>query len=299
MRFLTTRMNRLLILHVLLPLCSAFASPQSSSPIPITVLSGFLGSGKSTLLQHLLNNSEGVKIALVVNDVAEVNIDSKLIQPRLQENSIVELQNGCACCAQSEELLGSIADLVTLNDLRAQGEGFDHIVVEMSGVADPKAVRSNFQEAQLYGMPLMERVSLDTMVTVLDCSTYLEHLKSSKTANPEEAPELFYRDGIQPDDAEGDEIIPDGLLQTLGVTGPTASDNGIAELIVSQTETADVVLLNKVDLAEEEELEAIEETVQAFNPKASTLRTIYGKVAPSMILATARGRGVLAFGLKA
>jgi G3E family GTPase len=150
--------------------CMGFSSMSNnnSKPIPITVISGFLGSGKTTLLQNLLENNEGLRIAVIVNDVASVNIDSKLVAGQNSAAGMVELQNGCACCSLSEELLTSVSELVTLSDMRDDDEGFQHIVIELSGVADPKAVRAKFQEAVLYDMPMMERVRLDTMVTLID-----------------------------------------------------------------------------------------------------------------------------------
>jgi G3E family GTPase len=135
-------------------LCFSTKSPR---PIPITVLSGFLGSGKTTLLQRLLQNKEGLKIAIIVNDVASINIDSKQIMATTNDDNnnnnhapagMVQLQNGCACCSQGDELLASVAELVTLSDLRGEDTGaFDHIVIECSGVADPKGIRAQFQQA--------------------------------------------------------------------------------------------------------------------------------------------------------
>ena len=148
-----------LVLVNIIKCCSglSLASPSgavgsSPRPIPVTVLSGFLGSGKTTLLQNLLENNDGLRIAVVVNDVAAVNIDSKLVSNQNLAAGMVELQNGCACCSRSEELLASVQQLVTLSDSRAEGEAFEHIVVEMSGVADPRSVRSKFQEATMYDM---------------------------------------------------------------------------------------------------------------------------------------------------
>ena len=175
-----------------------------------------------------MNNDEGQKIAVLVNDVAEINIDNKLIAGNtaaslassdngsMNKNKlpagIVQLSNGCACCSIADELLPSISELIRLSDLNRyeslnddgdddansdiNSGGFDHIVIEMSGVASPKAVRANFQEAEYYGMPLMDRVQLDTMVTVVDCSTFLNYLQSDegRRVNKDESPELFFRD---------------------------------------------------------------------------------------------------------
>lgn len=163
---------------IFLQICNALSTPTPRQ-IPITVLSGFLGSGKTTVLQRILENKEGLKIAVIVNDVASVNIDSKLVSEGSIADGMVQLQNGCACCSLSEELLGAVSELVTLSDIRGE-DSFDHIVVEMSGVADPKGMRSQFQEAIFYNMPIMDRVCLDTMLTVVDCSAYLKFLRSSK-----------------------------------------------------------------------------------------------------------------------
>jgi G3E family GTPase len=327
---------------------------EDASPnvIPITILSGFLGSGKTTLLTQLLQNKEGLRIAVVVNDVASVNIDSKLVQqqrgrgrrrrrrkrqtddtvmddddddydnnenPTLAlSDGLVELQNGCACCSLSDELLNSVSELVTLSQLRSSSNNnnnnnhgaFQHIVVELSGVADPKQVRAKFQEAALAGMPLMDYVRLDTMVTVVDASMFESYFASPKMASRKETPELFYNsDGqIPPDEKDQDSFeeeeeeewmkdMPPKLLEAVmaGIRGTSLEDesNGVAELLVSQTETADVVVLNKCDLVDSDsDVNRLQEIVGALNPRATTVETTYGQVPLTSILGVAKGEGV-------
>ena len=120
---------------------SSVTPDSKQQPIPMTLLSGFLGSGKTTTLKHLLENTEGVKIGVIVNDVASVNIDAKLVSATNQ--GIVELQNGCACCSLADELLTSVETLLQ------KKQGLDALVVELSGVADPVAIKSNWQTAKL------------------------------------------------------------------------------------------------------------------------------------------------------
>ena len=271
--------------------------------IPVTIISGFLGTGKSTLLQHLLHNKQGRRIAVIVNDVASINIDSKLVASTKEASGMVQLQNGCACCSLSDELLSSVQELVTMSDIRGEKEGFQHIVVELSGVADPKAIRSKFQEAIMYDMPVMQRVQLDTMVTIVDCSAFLEHLTSSKFVNPNDTPELFYANGNEaPETQEQDwmEDMPQGLVEALqagGLNTMETTNSGVADLMVSQTETADVVLLNKQDLADDETVERIQEIVLALNPRACVMRTEYGKVPIDAVLGAAKGMGVVMAGV--
>ena len=195
-------------------------------------------------------------MAVIVNDVASVNIDSKLVRGRTATQGdangsqidnddiaaslpagIVELQNGCACCSLSGELLSSVSELMTLSDMRQSDDKFDHIVIEMSGVAEPSSVRNIFQEAIMYDMPLMERVRLDTLITVIDCSTYLSYLKSQSLANASESPELFH---VQDESFRWMDALIGGDSGNF--------EGGVCDLLVEQTEVADVLLLNKVDL---------------------------------------------------
>jgi len=281
---------------------SAF-SIATPRPIPITVLSGFLGSGKTSLLQHLLENKQGLKIAVVVNDVASVNIDSRLIAASSSSDGIVELQNGCACCSSSEEFLASLAELVTLSDLRADDEKFDHIVVELSGIADPRAIRSKWQDAEFYRMPLTERLRLDTLVTLVDSSIFLDYITSSKGASPEDAPELFARKNERLNEADDDfdrNLISPQLWSTLQDDGDNPGrDTSVAGLLAAQIETADVILLNKVDLVSEsrQDVSRIRDIVSALATRALIYETEHGHINPIKILGAAKGEGVALAGL--
>jgi G3E family GTPase len=303
-----------------------WSSKPNSKVIPITVLSGFLGSGKTSVLRNLLNNDRGLRIAVIVNDMASVNIDSKLVSQQQQQEQkwngvdakppraagIVQLENGCACCSLSEELLGSVSELVLLSDLQGEQMGYDHIVVELSGVADPRAVRAKFQEAILYDMPLMERVRLDTMVTLVDCSTFVSHLSNPNLASREQSPELYYWPGEKPstgDVPDWAKDLPGPLLEALLARdrvydGKRSSEveegaSSVVDLLVSQCEIADVCLLNKMDLCDggDDDLRRISGIVQALNPRASLYPCRYGDVDLDKVLAVAGGHGVVESGL--
>lgn len=241
-------------------------------------------------------------MAVIVNDVASVNIDSKLFKGDAKSDTILELQNGCACCSQSDELLNCVSNLVTLSDLRDDENKFQHIVVELSGVADPKQLRSKFQEAVFSQMPLMDRVRLDTLVTLVDSSAFQSRFESTDIASREDTPELYYADGKAPQ--EGDKKVeeleewmkdlPPQLLEA--VMGrmnedPNDEGNGVADLLVSQTETADLVVMNKCDLVDDKEVKKLQDIVHALNPKATVLTTSFGKLPVSKVLAVAKGKG--------
>ena len=271
-------------------------------PVPVTVLSGFLGSGKTTLLQQMLQNKEGLKIGIVVNDVAEVNIDSKLVarEDSIEKNAdhLVQLSNGCACCSLGDELMVSVRQLLTISELRNEQDQFDHIVVEMSGVADPKQVRAKFQEA-FANMRMMDKVKLDTMVTMVDTSTYRSHLESTKIANRKEAPELFSnKEGEEPEDLEKelskklDPVLVGAVMAGVQAAQDENDSNAVADLLVTQTETADLVVLNKEDLVDEDEIATLKEMVGALNPRADIITSSFGKLPIADVLARAGGTGI-------
>ena len=212
----------------------ATAASASEEKVPITVLAGFLGAGKTTALKRLLENTDGIKVGTIVNDMASVNIDAKLISNPMNANdpdgsnpvtkgnagATVELQNGCACCSLSDELLTSVSDLMA-------GRELDAIVVELSGVADPESVRQNWEAAVLAKHASTSIADLQRVVTVVDSHTFGSDWMSWDTAKK--------RSWAEPGDK-------------------CAEARQVPELLAEQVEGADVVILNKVDLSEGEQL---------------------------------------------
>jgi len=227
---------------------STATSPESSikDPVPITLLSGFLGTGKTTALKHLLENTESKKIGVIVNDVASVNIDAKLVTGHT--NDIVELQNGCACCSLADELFFSVEKLLLGRDL-------DAIVVELSGVADPMAIQSNWKMAPI---EIRQMADIAAVVTLVDSQTFGTDYMTWDTA-------MERQNWV----AEND---------------PCAGNRKVAELLAEQVEAANLILINKIDLAKEEEVEIASTVARALNEKARVERVEFGKVAPTLIL---------------
>lgn len=223
--------------------------------LPVTVLSGFLGAGKTTVLTHVLNNRDGCRVAVIVNDMSEINIDASTVQKEIQLNrskeKLVEMSNGCICCTLREDLL--------LEVRRLANEGrFDYLLIESTGISEPLPVAETFTFADEDGVSLSDVASLDTMVTVVDGFNFLRDYDAAKSLH------------------ETGEHLGDD------------DDRSVSDLLVDQVEFADIILISKTDLVDEPTLQRLVAVLKTLNTEAEIIPIQQGTVEIGQIMGTGK-----------
>lgn len=221
--------------------------------LPVTVLSGFLGAGKTTVLSHILNNRQGRRVAVIVNDMSEINIDSAIVQSEVSlnrsEEKLVEMSNGCICCTLREDLLEEVTKL--------SKEGrFDYLVIESTGISEPLPVAETFTFADENGVSLSDVADLDTMVTVVDAVNFMNDYDQAK------------------------------YLQDTGESLGEEDERSVADLLVDQVEFADVILISKTDLVSSDDIERLTAILKTLNTDAKIVPISQGQVNIDEVLNT-------------
>ena len=226
---------------------------NTSNRLPVTVLSGFLGAGKTTVLSHILNNRQNKKVAVIVNDMSEINIDASIVKNEVSlnhsEEKLVEMSNGCICCTLREDLLLEVNKL-------AKDNKFDHLVIESTGISEPLPVAETFTFADENGVSLSEVAKLDTMVTVVDAVNFLKDYEDAK------------------------------YLQETGESLGEDDERSVADLLVDQIEFADVILISKTDLVESKDVDKLKAIIKNLNTNARILPITMGEVEIDNVLNT-------------
>ena len=224
-----------------------------SSRLPVTVLSGFLGVGKTTVLSHILNNRENKKVAVIVNDMSEINIDASLVENEVSLNhsqeKLVEMSNGCICCTLREDLL------IAINKL-AEEKKFDYLVIESTGISEPLPVAETFTFEDENGVSLSDAANLDTMVTVVDAVNFIKDYEEAK------------------------------YLQETGESLGEDDERSVADLLVDQIEFADVILISKTDLVEDKDIDKLKAIIKTLNTQAEIIPIKEGNIEIDKVLNT-------------
>ena len=221
--------------------------------LPVTVLSGFLGAGKTTVLSHILNNRQNKKVAVIVNDMSEINIDASMVKSEVSlnhsEEKLVEMSNGCICCTLREDLLLEVNKL-------AKDKKFDYLVIESTGISEPLPVAETFTFADENGVSLSDVANLDTMVTVVDAFNFLKDYEDAK------------------------------YLKETGEYLGEDDERSVADLLVDQIEFADVLLISKIDLVENTDLDKLKAILRSLNTSAKIIPISNGQVQIDDVLNT-------------
>ena len=221
--------------------------------LPVTVLSGFLGAGKTTVLTHILNNREGKKVAVIVNDMSEINIDESLIKNDValnhKEEKLVEMSNGCICCTLREDLLIEVTRL-------AKEKKFDYLLIESTGISEPLPVAETFTFEDEDGVSLSDVSRLDTMVTVVDAVNFTKDYYEAKD------------------------------LQEVGESLGEEDQRSVADLLVDQVEFADIILISKTDLVNQKDIDKLKAVIRNLNTDARIIPISKGNVSTRDILST-------------
>ena len=221
--------------------------------LPVTVLSGFLGAGKTTVLSHILNNRQGKKVAVIVNDMSDINIDAEMIKSEVslshKEEKLIEMSNGCICCTLREDLL------LEVNKLAKEGK-FDYLVIESTGISEPLPVAETFTFADENGISLSDVATLDTMVTVVDAVNFLKDYDEAK------------------------------YLKESGESLGEDDERSVSDLLIDQIEFADVLLISKTDLAQESDVDRLNAILKTLNTHARIISISHGNVPINEVLST-------------